>query len=180
MVIALLKVERFKEAVIAAKESVKQCPGQSRTFLLIAHATSRYPEENGKLRERAKLNFKDINTPTSHQDFYLKALSLDPSCEEAVCNVCNIFIREGKAKDGLEYIKTFLEHNSTYRAHTSAGECYLSLRQHEKAHQHFSIALELNMGYTRAMSGLQFLENNDYTENEFVPANLQTNWSSVS
>ena len=56
MVIALLKVERFKEAVIAAKESVKQCPGQSRTFLLIAHATSRYPEENGKLRERAKVD----------------------------------------------------------------------------------------------------------------------------
>ena len=35
------------------------------------------------------------------------------------------------------------------------------------------------MSYTRAMSGLQFLEQNDYNENEFVPPNLHTNWSSV-
>ena len=54
---ALLRFERHKEAVIAAKESVKQCPGQARTFLLIAHATSRYPEESSKLRERAKVRF---------------------------------------------------------------------------------------------------------------------------
>jgi hypothetical protein len=52
---ALLRFERYKEAVIAAKESVKQCPGQARTFILIAHATSRYPEESSKLRERAKV-----------------------------------------------------------------------------------------------------------------------------
>ena len=55
---ALLRFERFKEAVIAAKESVKQCPGQARTFLLIAHATSRYPDDSGapgKLKERAKV-----------------------------------------------------------------------------------------------------------------------------
>ena len=55
---ALLRFERYKEAVIAAKESVKQCPGQARTFLLIAHATSRYPDESGapgKLKERAKV-----------------------------------------------------------------------------------------------------------------------------
>ena len=57
---ALLRFERYKEAVIAAKESVKQCPGQARTFLLIAHATSRYPEESSKLRERAKVRTRVI------------------------------------------------------------------------------------------------------------------------
>ena len=62
MVMALLRFERHKEAVIAAKESVKQCPGQARTFLLIAHATSRYPEESSKLRERAKVRMVTMAT----------------------------------------------------------------------------------------------------------------------
>merc|ERR1712062_776887 len=80
MVMALLRFERYKEAVIAAKESVKQCPGQARAFLLVAHAVCRYPDtESVKLRERAK-------------DFYLKALSVDPSCEDAMCNLATLYI----------------------------------------------------------------------------------------
>lgn len=169
MVMALLRFERHKEAVIAAKESVKQCPGQARTFLLIAHATSRYPEESSKLRERAK-------------DFYLKALTLDPSSEEAVCNLATIYIREGKPKEGLEHIKTYLCSHASARAHTSAGECYLAIRQFEKAHQHFNIALELNRNYVRALNGLQILEhgeNLENAENEFAPATPHTSWINI-
>ncbi len=56
--------------------------------------------------------------------------------------ISRFLVKGGKAKEGLEHVKTYLISNSSARAHTSAGECYLAIRQFDKAHQHFNIALE--------------------------------------
>lgn len=145
MVSSLLSLGRHKEAVIAAKESIKQCSGQARSFLLIAVATSQYPQDNTKLRDRAK-------------DFYMKALSLDPGCEEAVCSLASLLIRENNAKEGLKFVKRFLVRGSSARAHTTAGECYAALQQYEYALHHYHLAISLDETYTAAVSGIQAIE----------------------
>ena len=38
----------------------------------------------------------------------MKALSLDPGCEEAVCSLASLLIRENNAKEGLKFVKRFL------------------------------------------------------------------------
>ncbi|UYV80038.1 ANAPC7 [Cordylochernes scorpioides] len=97
-----------------------------------------------------------------------EALKLDPNYLTAVYLLAEIYDQEKDYTKGIELLKRQTENQSTCKLHQMLGDFLARNNEHEKALQHFSIALNFEPNNIRAIEGTQRVERNpDYAEPPF-------------
>lgn len=87
-----------------------------------------------------------------------KALKQDPSHLPAVYLLAEIYDHERAYQKGIDLLQKHLEVQSTCRLHQMLGDLFARTNQHEKALEHFGIALNLDPSNMNARKGTRRVE----------------------
>ncbi|KAJ3414842.1 Anaphase-promoting complex subunit 7 [Chytridiales sp. JEL 0842] len=136
-----LSLNRLKEALSMAKESVMLMPQSARALTLVGIVLSHMP--NGA--ERARMAFN-------------KALAVDPKCGEAVIALVGALNGEQKFDESIKILENCLNYQNSHLFHTRLAEVCILAKNYDKANDHFNTALTLNPEYEVAREGLVKLE----------------------
>ncbi|KAJ3196357.1 Anaphase-promoting complex subunit 7 [Irineochytrium annulatum] len=126
-------MKRLSEAIQIATDAAKLMPRDARVFTLVGTVHSH--SSTGK--ERARVSFQ-------------KALSLDPGCMAAVMGQVSLLSNESKWEEASKLMEDYVDRNNNHVYHTRLGQIYMLMTDHEKAFEHFTIALSYDPDYEAA------------------------------
>ncbi|XP_055946170.1 anaphase-promoting complex subunit 7-like isoform X2 [Argiope bruennichi] len=138
-----LIMHRNREAVAIASTACKQLGQTARALTLYANVLTKDPLSADKAKPLLE-----------------KALKQDPTYLNAVFLLASIYEQERLYEKGIELLKKHIEQQTSGKLHQMLGDFLARTNEHEKALQHFSIALNMDPTNHKAAEGSQRVEQN--------------------
>lgn len=149
LVDAYISCEKYKEAIVAAKNAIQMAPNNAKALTLVGVAFAKGSPAR-EVKERAKKAL-------------LKALSLDPSCLRALLTLVNLHLQDSDCDTCVELLTEGMENLHTNEhdlplLHTKLGNVYAMKHDYDNALKHYQAAITLKPNDTSAQQGLDRLE----------------------
>ena len=92
---------------------------------------------------QAGLKEEQSNNPRDAITLYTKAVNIDPTCEEALTRICNIFLANQEYEKAIKALNYLLAcTDKPYYAHFNLGSCYQSIGQFEEAEKSYQAVVD--------------------------------------
>uniref|UniRef100_T1J2T0 Anaphase-promoting complex subunit 7 n=1 Tax=Strigamia maritima TaxID=126957 RepID=T1J2T0_STRMM len=134
-------LHRTRDSISYASSACKQLGQSSRALVLYASVLAKDPISVDKAKTVLE-----------------KALKLEPIYLDAVYQLAEIYEKEKQFDKGIELLRKQVALQSTCRLHQMLGDFLVRTNEPEKALDHYSAALNLDPNNSRALEGLQRVE----------------------
>lgn len=141
LVDSYIAMHRTRDAITFASNACKQLGQSPRALSLYAAVLAKDPLSIEKAKSLLE-----------------KALKQDPTYLNAVYQLAEIYEHEKSYEKGTELLRKQVTIQNTCRLHQMLGDFLARMNEHEKALDHYSTALNLDPNNSRALEGLQRVE----------------------
>eukprot|EP00252_Welwitschia_mirabilis_P013278 TRINITY_DN29263_c0_g1_i1.p1 TRINITY_DN29263_c0_g1~~TRINITY_DN29263_c0_g1_i1.p1 ORF type:complete len:415 (-),score=106.73 TRINITY_DN29263_c0_g1_i1:72-1274(-) len=136
-----LAIGKTKEALYAARESIKVMPQSAKALTLVGDVYASIPDTKDKARK-----------------FYESALRMEPGYLGAALALADLTAAEGRNDDAIKLLEGYLRDWSDDSLHTKLAQIYAVIGRFEEALSHYSASLRININNEAAKRGLERLE----------------------
>ena len=140
LVEAYLATQKFREALLTAKEAMDLMPRNPKALTMVGMVLSHSTE--------ARPNARKV---------FIKALSIDPNCIDTVMALSKLCIVEKNFDEAIKLLEKHLLIESKDFLHTKLAQTHMHVGNLDKALTHFQEALRLTPNFPPAVQGMEKL-----------------------